>query len=157
MDAVMHTVCCGLFRPIQSSKKVLSNVFVTWGGAFVKNIIITVLNLLFDASVHIDYYTAPFTKIKMAAKSAGTAETGCKSSFHHLQFSSKYDCLHHVNIKSSAIWLVISNLRSLTRMSLRTHCMEVNIHTSILLPFACDPKRNCHHTVVQDGWELRSK
>jgi len=51
-------------------------------------------------------------KLEMAASQLGRLTTGCETSFHYLQFGSKYDCLHHANIiKSSAIWLVISNPR----------------------------------------------
>ena len=51
--------------------------------------------------------------LEMAASQLGQLTTGCKTSFHYLQFSSKYNHLCHPNLsKSSAIWLVISNPRS---------------------------------------------
>jgi len=43
----------------------------------------------------------------------GQPKTDCERSFRYFRFVSKYDRLHHaIIIRSSAMWLVISNLRS---------------------------------------------
>ena len=45
----------------------------------------------------------------------GQPKTGCNTSFHYFRIISKYDHLRHaIVIRSSAIWLVISNLRLAT-------------------------------------------
>ena len=83
---------------------------------FIKNVTIIFLYLelefLTPQLIIMDYYTSRFAKLETAAKSIGTAETGCKTSFQYFRFVSKYDHLRHaIIIRSSAMRLVISNPR----------------------------------------------
>jgi len=82
---------------------------------FVKNVIIAFLNpeLEFLMPQSIWTTTQPsLQKLETAAKSVGTAETVCETSFHYFHSVSNYDYLRHaIIIRSSAIWLLISNPR----------------------------------------------
>ena len=84
-----------------------------------------------DTSVHVDYYLAQLTKLKIAA-----GQKQAETSFHNQQSGSKYDHLCHANIiTSSAIGLVISNPRlappHVIRILLRTPDMALQIVISI--------------------------
>ena len=51
-------------------------------------------------------------KLEMAQSLLGQPKTGCETSFHYFRFISKYNHLRHaIIIRSSEIWLVISNPR----------------------------------------------
>jgi len=82
---------------------------------FVKNVIIAFSNLELEFRTPQSIWTTiqpGLQKLEMVAKSIGTAENRLWDMFSLFPIRSKYDCLcYAVTIRSSAIWLVISNLR----------------------------------------------
>ena len=83
---------------------------------FVKNVIIAFLYLDLEFLTPQSIWTTTqlgFQKLETAAKSIGTAENRLRDKFSLFPIRFKYDRLcHAIIIRSSAIWLVISNPRS---------------------------------------------
>ena len=80
------------------------------GPYFVKNVIIAFLYPEFKFLTPQSIWTTIQPGLQ---KLETTAKTGCETSFCYFRFVSKYDRLRHaIIIRSSAIWLVISNPRS---------------------------------------------
>ena len=83
---------------------------VTWGGPYFCNCI---SNLELEFLMPLCMWTTIPPHLKKLKMAAQLVKKGCETSFHYLQFSSKYNHSPHVmKVKFSVIWLVISVPRS---------------------------------------------